>query len=54
MKQASQEIAKDPARMREAEREGFAPRVKNFVRQTEKERRRDKSKEAEKEKGLER
>jgi hypothetical protein len=37
MKRASQEIAKDPARMREAEREGFAPQVKNFVRQAEKE-----------------
>jgi hypothetical protein len=37
MKRASQEIAKDPARMRAAEREGFAPQVKNFVRQAEKE-----------------
>ena len=35
MKRASQEIAKDPARMRAAEREGFAPQVKNFVRQAE-------------------
>ncbi len=28
MKRASQEIAKDPARMRAAEREGFAPKSK--------------------------
>jgi hypothetical protein len=42
MKRASQEIAKDPARMREAEREGFAPQVKNFVRQAERERGREK------------
>jgi Ti-type conjugative transfer relaxase TraA len=41
MKRASQEIAKDPARMRAAEREGFAPQVKNFVRQAEKERGRE-------------
>ena len=32
----------DPARMRAAEREGFAPQIKNFVRQTEKEHGRDK------------
>ena len=44
MKRASQEIAKDPARMRAAEREGFAPQVKNFVRQAEKERGREKEK----------
>lgn len=37
MKQASQEIAKDPMRMRETEREGFAPQVRNFVRQAERE-----------------
>jgi hypothetical protein len=42
MTQASQQIAKDPARMLEAEREGFAPQVRNFVRQTEKERGREK------------
>ena len=42
MKRASQEIAKDPARMRTAEREGFASQVKNFVRQAERERARDK------------
>ncbi len=42
MKQASQEIAKDPARMRNAEREGFAPQVKNFLRQAERERGREK------------
>ncbi len=44
MKRASQEIAKDPARMRAAEREGFAPQVKNFVRQAEKERARGQEK----------
>jgi hypothetical protein len=38
MKRASQEIAQDPARMRATEREGFAPQVKIFVRQVEKER----------------
>jgi hypothetical protein len=39
---ASQEIAKDPARMHAAEREGFAPQVKNFVRQAERERAQEK------------
>jgi hypothetical protein len=43
MKQASQEIAKDPARMSAAERDGIAPQVRNFVRQAERERGRDKS-----------
>jgi hypothetical protein len=38
MKRAPQKIARDPARMREAEREGIAPRVRNFVRQAEQER----------------
>ncbi|HTT76560.1 MAG TPA: Ti-type conjugative transfer relaxase TraA [Candidatus Binataceae bacterium] len=52
MKQASQAIAQDPARMRAAEREGFAPQVKNFVRQAE--RGREKGREAEKDEGLER
>jgi Ti-type conjugative transfer relaxase TraA len=54
MKQASQEIARDPARMRAAEREGFAPQVKNFVRQAEQERGREKSSGVEKDEGLER
>lgn len=54
MKQASQEIAKDPARMREAEREGFAPQVRNFVRQDERERGQEKGRGAEKDEGLER
>jgi hypothetical protein len=54
MKRASQEIAKDPACMRTAEREGFAPQVKNFVRQAERERARDKGRGAEKDEGLER
>jgi len=42
MKRASQEIAKDPARMRAVERDGIAPQVRNFVRQAEKERVREK------------
>ena len=54
MKRASQEIAKDPARMRAAEREGFASQVKNFVRQAERERAREKGRGAEKDEGLER
>jgi hypothetical protein len=33
VKQASQEIAIDPARIRDAEREGLAPQVSNFIRQ---------------------
>ena len=44
MKRASQEIAKDPARMRAAEREGLAPQVRNFVRQAEREQGRGKGK----------
>ena len=43
MRQASQEIAKDPGRLRAAEREGFAPQVRNFVRQAQKERGREKA-----------
>jgi hypothetical protein len=43
MKRASQDIAKDPARMRAAEREGFAPQVRNFVRQAEQERVRERA-----------
>jgi hypothetical protein len=54
MKRASQEIAKDPVRMRAAERDGIAPQVKNFVRQAEQERGREKGKGAEKDEGLER
>jgi Ti-type conjugative transfer relaxase TraA len=54
MKRASQEIARDPGRMRAAEREGFAPQVKNFVRQAERERGREKGRGAEKDEGLER
>jgi hypothetical protein len=54
MKQASQEIAKDPARMRAAESEGIAPQVKNFVRQAERERGREKGRGIEKDQGLER
>ena len=44
MTRASQEIAKDPARMRAAEREGIAPQVRNFVRQAERERGRGREK----------
>jgi hypothetical protein len=54
MKRASQEIAKDPARMGAAEREGFAPQVRNFVRQAERERGREKGSGVEKDEGLER
>jgi len=54
MKQASQEIAKDPTRMRAADREGIAPQVRNFVRQAERERVREKGKGVEKDEGLER
>ena len=54
MKRASQEIAKDRARMRAAEREGFAPQVRNFVRQAEKERGREKGSGVKKDEGLER
>jgi hypothetical protein len=43
MTRASQEIAKDPARMRAAEREGFAPQVRNFVRQAEREQGRERA-----------
>ena len=48
MKRAPQKIARDPARMREAEREGIAPRVRNFVRQAEQERGREKGRAVEK------
>src|SRR5229473_2698522 len=54
MKRASQAIAKDPARMRAAEREGIAPQVRNFVRQAERERGREKGRGLEKDDGLER
>jgi Ti-type conjugative transfer relaxase TraA len=54
MKQASQEIARDPARMRAAEREGVAPQVRNFMRQAEREQGREKDRGAEKDEGLER
>jgi len=54
MKRASQEIAKDPARMRMVEREDFAPQVRNFVRQAEHERGREKRRGVEKDEGLER
>jgi hypothetical protein len=53
MKRASQEIAKDPAPMHEAEREGIAPQVRNFIRQAERERGREKDRGVEKDEGLE-
>ena len=54
MKRASQEIARDAARMRAAEREGLAPQVKNFVRRAEREQAREKGRGVEKDEGLER
>jgi hypothetical protein len=54
MKRASREIAKDPARMRAAEREGIAPQVRNFVRQAEQESGREKDRGVEKDEELER
>jgi hypothetical protein len=54
MKLASQEIAKDLARIRAAEREGIAPQVRNFVRHAEKECGREKGRGVEKGEGLER
>jgi hypothetical protein len=48
MKEVSQQIARDPARMRAAEREGFAPQVRNFVRQAERERGREQGRGVEK------
>jgi excisionase family DNA binding protein len=54
MKHASEAIAKDPARMRTAERERFALQVKNFVRQAEREQGREKGSGAERDEGLER
>lgn len=54
MKRASQEIAKDPARIRAAEHEGIASQVRNFVRQAERERGREKGKALDRDEGLER
>jgi Ti-type conjugative transfer relaxase TraA len=54
MKRASQEITKDPARMREAERAGIASQVKSLARQADRERGRDKGRGVEKDEGLER
>jgi hypothetical protein len=52
MKRTSQEIAKDPSRMRDAAREGFSPQVRNFIRQAERERRCEKGNETEKDEGF--
>ena len=52
MKRACQEIAKDPARMQAAGREGIAPQVRNFVRQAEREHGREKGRGVEKDEGL--
>jgi len=54
MESVSKEIAKDPARMREAEREGIAPQVKNFTRQVECEVTRAKDRSLDRGRGLER
>jgi hypothetical protein len=54
MRGASEEIAKDPARMRVAEREGIASQVKNFVRQAGQEREHPKTRGRDRDEGLER
>jgi hypothetical protein len=54
MKSAAQEIAKHPDRMREAERAGIGGQVKSLVRQTERERGREKGKGLDRDEGLER
>jgi hypothetical protein len=54
MKRASQEIAKDPARMRAAVRADIAPQVRNFVRQAEREHAREKGSGRDRDEGLER
>jgi hypothetical protein len=54
MKRASQEIARDPARMRAAEQEGIAPQVRNFVRQMARGRERGKNRGIDQDEGLER
>jgi hypothetical protein len=52
MKPASQEITKNPARMRTAEREGIVPQVRTFVRQAEREKGRGRG--VDRDEGLER
>jgi len=52
MKQVSHEIARNPAQMRVAEREGIAPR--NFVGQAESERSREKGRDRGRDEGWER
>jgi hypothetical protein len=54
MRRASQEIAKDPARMRVAEGERIAHQVKTFVRQAEHERGREKGRGLDRDEGLDR
>jgi hypothetical protein len=54
MKQAPHRIARDPTRMREADREGIAPQVRNFARQEDKERGREKGRALDRDDGLER
>jgi len=54
IKRASQEIARDPARMRAAEQEGVAPQIRNFVRQAEREHGRGRGRGLERDEGLER
>jgi len=54
MRRASQEIARDPERMRAAEQEGVAPQVRNFVSQAERGHGRETGGNVEKDEGLER
>lgn len=54
VRRASQEIARNPARMRVAEQEGIAHQVRNFVRQAERERGREKGRGLGRDEGLER
>jgi hypothetical protein len=51
MKRNAQEIAKEPARMSAAEREGIAPQVRNFIRQAEREQGCEKARESRRMKG---
>jgi hypothetical protein len=53
MNGASEEITKDPARLRTADREDIAPRFRNVIRQVESERIREKDKGLNRDDGLE-
>jgi len=54
MKRASQQIARDAARMREADCEGIAHQVRNFAQQADKERGRENGKGLDHDEGLDR